>query len=123
MSQSLVKNLLHLVYSTKNRALWLPADVRPRLFAYRAGIFKEWDSPAIIIGGVDDHVHALFMLSKNHPLKKIVEEVKKSSSKWMKNGNWKRRIPLAKWLCGVFRERVERGTCKTIHTQPGAASS
>jgi REP element-mobilizing transposase RayT len=84
MSQSLVKNLVHLVYSTKNRALWIPADVRPRLFAYQAGIFKEWESPAAVIGGMDDHVHALFMLSKNHPLKKIVEEVKKSSSKWMK---------------------------------------
>ena len=33
---------------------------------------------------MDDHVHALFVLSKNHPLKKIVEEVKKGSSKWAK---------------------------------------
>jgi Transposase IS200 like len=31
-----------------------------------------------------DHVHALFYLSKNHAVKKIVEEVKKGSSKWMK---------------------------------------
>jgi REP element-mobilizing transposase RayT len=85
MAQSLVKNLLHLVYSTKHRQPWIPADVRPRLFAYQAGISKEWDSPAIIIGGVEDHVHALFVLSKNHPLKKIVEEVKKGSSKWMKS--------------------------------------
>ena len=84
MSQSLAKNLLHLVFSTKNRALWIPPTVRERLYAYQAGIFKEWDSPALAIGGVDDHVHALFVLSKNHPLKKIVEEVKKGSSKWMK---------------------------------------
>jgi putative transposase len=84
MPQSLVRNLLHLVYSTKNRTPWIPAEVRPRLFAYQAGIFKEWDSPAIIIGGVDDRVHALFSLSKNHALIKIVEEVKKGSSKWMK---------------------------------------
>ena len=84
MSQSLVKNLLHLVFSTKHRSLWIPPTVREHLYAYQAGIFKEWDSPAIIIGGVEDHVHALFALSKNHPLKKIVEEVKKGSSKWMK---------------------------------------
>jgi putative transposase len=58
--------------------------VRDKLFAYQAGIFKEWESPALIIGGVDDHVHALFSLSKNYALKKIVEEVKKGSSKWMK---------------------------------------
>jgi putative transposase len=45
---------------------------------------KHWDSPAIIIGGVEDHVHALFSQSKKHALMKIVEEVKKGSSKWMK---------------------------------------
>ena len=84
MSQSLAKNLLHLVYSTKHRNLWIPPNVRERLFGYQAGIYKEWECPAIIIGGVEDHVHALFALSKNHPLKKIVEEVKKGSSKWMK---------------------------------------
>jgi len=84
MPQSLVKNLLHLVFSTKHRELWIPPTVRERLYAYQAGIFKEWDSPALAIGGVEDHVHVLFALSKNHPLTKIVEEVKKGSSKWMK---------------------------------------
>lgn len=84
MSQSLVKNLVHLVYSTKNRNPWIPADVRKDLYAYQAGTFSAWESPAIVIGGVDDHVHALFSLSKNYALKKVVEEVKKASSKWMK---------------------------------------
>jgi putative transposase len=84
MSQSLVKNLIHLVYSTKHRKTWLSEDVRDRLFAYQAGIFKQWESPAIVIGGVEDHVHALFNLSKNYALKKVVEEIKKGSSKWMK---------------------------------------
>ena len=84
MSQSLVKNLIHLVYSTKHREAWIPKDVSEDLYAYQAGIFREWDSPALVIGGVEDHVHALFSLSKNHALKKIVEEVKKGSSKWMK---------------------------------------
>ncbi|HEY6565516.1 MAG TPA: transposase [Pirellulaceae bacterium] len=84
MSQSLVKNLIHLVYATKHRKPWIPADVRECLWAYQAGVFQEWESTAVIIGGVEDHVHALFSLSKNQPLKKIVEEVKKGSSKWMK---------------------------------------
>ena len=84
MSQSLVKNLIHLVYSTKCRHPWISPEHRGALFAYQAGIFKEWESPALLIGGVEDHVHALFSLSKNHALKKSVEEVKKGSSKWMK---------------------------------------
>src|SRR5208337_1114166 len=84
MSQSLVKNLVHLVYSTKDRQPWIPAEHRAGLYAYQAGIFKQWESPAVVIGGVEDQVHALFSLSMNHALKKIVEEVKKGSSKWMK---------------------------------------
>lgn len=84
MSQSLVKNLVHLVFSTKHRQPLIPTIVQPRLWAYQSGIFQQWESPALIIGGVEDHIHDLFSLSKNHALKKIVEEVKKGSSKWMK---------------------------------------
>lgn len=54
------------------------------MYAYQAGILAQCDSPAVAIGGFDDHVHILFQLSKNHPLKKIVEEVKRGSSKWCK---------------------------------------
>ena len=84
MAQSLVKNLVHLVFSTRHRKTWLHAEIRDALFSYQAGIFKQWDSPAVIINGVEDHVHALFSLSKNHALMKIVEEVKRGSSKWLK---------------------------------------
>ena len=84
MPQSLAKNLIHLIFSTKNRDACLTQAIRPQLFAYQAGILQEWDSPAIVIGGEVEHVHALFMLSKNHALCKVIEEVKKGSSKWLK---------------------------------------
>jgi putative transposase len=67
MSQSLVKNMIHLVYGKKQRQPWIAKVHRDGLFAYQAGIYKEWDSPALAIGGVNDHVHSLFSLSKNHP--------------------------------------------------------
>ena len=84
MPQSLAVNLIHLVFSTKNRKPLLVETVRPELFAYQAGVLEKWNSPALRIGGEADHVHILFRLSKNYPLSKVVEEVKKSSSKWMK---------------------------------------
>src|SRR5690606_34200919 len=58
--------------------------IRPALFAYQAGTFRELESPAIVIGGERDHVHALFMLSKNRALTEVIEGVKRSSSKWIK---------------------------------------
>jgi REP element-mobilizing transposase RayT len=84
MAQSLARNLIHLNFSTKNRAPLLQATIRPELNGYIAGIFTNWKSPAIIIGSVADHVHALFGLSKNYALVKVVEEVKRGSSKWIK---------------------------------------
>ena len=85
MGQSLTKIAVHLTYSTKDRKPRIPKEVRDRLFAYQSGIFREWESPTIIVGGCEDHVHALFLLSRNHSISKIVEEVKKGSSKWMKS--------------------------------------
>ncbi len=84
MPQSLASNLIHLIFSTKSRRPWLCARIRNRLFAYMAGILKEWGSPALMIGGAADHVHVLCLLSKNHALKAVVEALKKGSSKWMK---------------------------------------
>jgi len=79
-----VKNLIHLIYSTKNRNGLLTPEIRPRLYAYQNGVYKKCASPAIIIGGDKDHVHALFLLSKNSKLTEIIEHVKKASSKWIK---------------------------------------
>jgi putative transposase len=84
MSQSLAQNLLHLVFSTKHRAPLLTAAIRLEMNAYLAGILRSWESPAILVNSVEDHVHLLFALSKNHALKTVVEEVKKGSSKWVK---------------------------------------
>jgi REP element-mobilizing transposase RayT len=49
-----------------------------------AGVLKNLESPALIINSVTDHVHILCQLSKNVATCKLLEEVKKSSSKWMK---------------------------------------
>ena len=84
MSQSLSRILVHLIYSTKNREPFLTPEVLPKLIAYQAGIFKDMDCPAIEIGGMADHVHALFVLSRKRELCDVIEDVKKGSSKWIK---------------------------------------
>lgn len=112
MSQSLVKNLMHLVYSTKHRERLIPKERRNALFAYQAGIFKQWDSTALVIGGMEDHVHALFALSKNYPLKKIVEEVKKGSSKWMKSNG--PRLQLFSWQAGYAAFSVSQSNVEAV---------
>jgi putative transposase len=84
MPQSLARNVIHLVFSTKHREPLIVPDLRDRLFPYLAGTLNELGCPAIKVGGVTDHVHLLFVLSKTLALSKAVEEVKKGSSKWAK---------------------------------------
>jgi putative transposase len=84
MPQSLEKILVHIIFSTKQREPLLSPEIRDDLYRYIAGILKQLQSLAIEIGGTKDHVHILCSISKNHAPSKIIEEVKKSSSKWIK---------------------------------------
>ncbi len=86
MPQSLAKILIHLVYSTKNREPWLAnAELRTQLYAYKATILRDKvDSPALAIGGVEDHVHILLLLSRKFAIKDVVEEAKTETTKWIK---------------------------------------
>ncbi|GET29356.1 IS200/IS605 family transposase [Prolixibacter sp. SD074] len=84
MGQSLAQLYVHLIFGTKERYPFVSTEIKPAFEAYITGIFKNLNSPTIIVYANPDHVHILFRLSKNHALAKIVEEVKKSSSKWMK---------------------------------------
>ncbi len=84
MPQSLSSVLVHLVFSTKNREPLISRDIRPQLHGYMVGILNHLKCPSIQTGGVDDHVHILFALHRTKTIAEIVEEVKKSSSKWMK---------------------------------------
>jgi REP element-mobilizing transposase RayT len=84
MSQSLAKILVHIIFSTKNRHPFLKDDVRVELHRYMATILKEHESPAILIGSVEDHVHILCSQSKNFATSTLIEEAKKGSSRWIK---------------------------------------
>lgn len=86
MPQSLAKVLLHIVFSTKNRAPFLSdLGVRAELHTYMAGVLKSIDCPAIIVGGVEDHVHILCSLSRIRTIAQLLEETKIATSKWVKS--------------------------------------
>ena len=86
MPQSLAKVLVHFVYSTKNRTPWLQSEeIRTELYKYKATILRDKvDSPALIIGGVEDHIHALCLLSRKFAIMDVIEKAKTETTKWMK---------------------------------------
>lgn len=84
MPQSLSYLLTHIVFSTKDRAPVLDLVVRPALHAYLATVARNIDCECFRVGGVADHVHLAVRLSRTITMAQLIEELKTSSSKWLK---------------------------------------
>ncbi|HKP36543.1 MAG TPA: IS200/IS605 family transposase [Pyrinomonadaceae bacterium] len=84
MTQSLSSVLVHLVFSTKNREPFITPAIESELHPYMAKIFRELNSPSLALDGTRDHLHILFSLARTITIADIVEEVKTSTSKWIK---------------------------------------
>ncbi len=83
MAQSIFISHQHLVFSTKNREPSLKG-IKQNLHPYLAVLLNDKDSPALKIGGTDDHIHILLRHSKNIAFSEIVGILKTASSKWIK---------------------------------------
>jgi putative transposase len=85
MSQSFVQIYVHFVFHTKNNLKLIRSDIEDELYSYLGGILKNYRSNPIQIGGTSDHIHILCTLPKTMAPADLVEEIKKSSSKWIKS--------------------------------------
>jgi len=124
MSQSLSKIWTHLVFSTKERYPFLSDDtVRHDMHSYLAKTLKENQCPTLQVGGVSDHVHLLFVLSKNHSIASIVWTIKRSSSKWVKTqASGLRKFHWQEGYGAFFGEPIAHRTSAEIHSQSGKSS-
>jgi len=75
--------LTHLIWSTHQRNPWLRADIRPRLFAYTSGVCRNINTPLVIAGGVEDHVHLLIDLHPTVAVADAVRDIKANSSRFI----------------------------------------
>src|SRR5690349_16735423 len=85
MGQLLVQIYVHLVFSTKGRRPFLKdRDFREEAHAYLAGAADRLNCPPLKVGGVEDHIHVLCRLGKQIDISTLVAELKRESSKWVK---------------------------------------
>lgn len=84
MPQSLFKMLIHVVFSTKNRADLIAPAIESDLFGYMSGIVKNNDARLIIANGTANHVHLLISLPKKIDISALVGDIKRDTSKWVK---------------------------------------
>lgn len=56
-----------------------------RVHSYIGRLVNTTGSNVIRVGGTGDHIHILFLLSKNESVSHVTEEIKRNSSRWIKS--------------------------------------
>ncbi len=85
MPQSHSQVIIHTIFSTKNRQPFIRPEIEPELFAYMADSIKRDGGIPLLINGVADHVHLLSTLPRTVTQAKLVENIKRNSSRWIKS--------------------------------------
>ena len=83
MPQSLVKVLVHIVFSTKDRIDLIPPDRERELYRYLHGIIENKGARLIIAGGTSNHIHLLVSIGRLD-IPQFIADIKRSTSFWMK---------------------------------------
>lgn len=110
MPHTFTNLLAHLVFSTKDRALLIGDDVRPRLHAYMGGIIRELKCAPLIVNGMADHIHLLIGLSPVASVSEVLRVLKSNSSRWMHETY---RKPFA-WQSGYGAFSVSRSNLEAV---------
>lgn len=85
MAQSLSQQWIHIIFSTKDRySFFKNIGIREKLHHYIYGICNNQKCSPIAVGGAEDHVHLLVNINKKISLSKFIEEIKRSTSHWLK---------------------------------------
>jgi putative transposase len=84
MPQTLSFNLVHIIFSTKDRRTLIANELSSTLHAYLAGAARKLGCECFRAGGVADHVHLALRLPPTKVAAKVVSEIKTGSSTWMK---------------------------------------
>ncbi len=113
MAQSLARLWTHLIFSTKHRFPFLTdKTLRAEMHAYLAEMLRKHDCETLIVGGVEDHAHALFALSRTFPIASVVKEVKRTSSGWVKSAS--RKLSKFHWQAGYAAFSVSQSNVQEV---------
>ena len=85
MPQSLTKIYIHLIFHIKSTSPQILAQDLERVHAYIGQLVNDTGCVNVWTGGVGDHVHTLFLLSREANIAHVVEEIKRNSSRWIKS--------------------------------------
>lgn len=84
MAHTYTDLLVHIIFSTKDRAPSLDTELRRDTHAYIGGIVREMKAKAVAVGGIADHVHVLTWLPPTISTSDALRIIKTNSSGWLR---------------------------------------
>mgnify|MGYP002622529876 CR=1 FL=1 len=73
----------HYTFSTRNRKPWIKVEIEDKVWAYLGGIARRNRMKALMVGGVEDHIHLLIGAPPTIAPAKIAQLIKGGSSAWI----------------------------------------
>ena len=83
MSHTYVCELVHCVFSTKQRRPLIRPEFQNDLWSFLGGTARKNEFKALIVGGTENHVHILLSLPATMAVAKAVQLMKGASSRWL----------------------------------------
>jgi REP element-mobilizing transposase RayT len=83
MAGTFTNLLCHIIFSTKERRPYIKPEFEEELYKYIAGIVRGEGGIALIIGGVEDHLHLLVKLKPYPSISDMLQKIKGNSSRWI----------------------------------------
>ena len=76
--------LIHTLFGTKNLEPVITPEIAPQVHSHiQQHLERDFSCPVQAINGRPDHLHILFMLNPNYPLKDLLKNIKGESSHWI----------------------------------------
>ncbi len=118
MSHTYPHNLLHCVFSTKQRQSLIRNP--EELWHYVAALGHAKGIHVLAAGGMQDHLHVLILLPQTITLATAMREIKANSSRWLREAS-----STFQWQegYGIQREPIATASGDRIHLKPASTSS
>jgi len=84
MANTYTQCYFHLVFAVKNRDALIKKAWKDEMEKFISGIVQNHKHKLLAIGTMPDHVHIYLGYNVNHLMPDLVEEIKTSSNKWIK---------------------------------------
>ena len=88
MANTYTQCYFHLVFAVKNRNALIRKEWKNEMEKYITGIVQNKRHKLLAIGSMPDHIHIYLGYNVNHLIPDLVEEIKTSSNKWIKDNQF-----------------------------------